>query len=62
MTFRGAASISRPEFRTCLRVGELEFAVRPVAENADEYLLEALVYLLKAVEEARLDVLGEVGD
>ena len=45
-----------------LRVGELEFAVRPVAENADEYLLEALVYLLKAVEEARLDVLGEVGD
>ena len=45
-----------------LRVGELEFAVRSVAENADEYLLEALVYLLKAVEEARLDVLGEVGD
>ena len=45
-----------------LRVGELEFAVRSVAENADEYLLEALVYLLKAVEEARLDILGEVGD
>lgn len=45
-----------------LRVGELELAVRSVAENADEYLLEALVYLLKAVEEARLDILGEVGD